>query len=369
MRHHQNFTVVSLSLRSLGLMRFARSLLLGVVGFGLAACADADLGPTTAKIPPLAFVRYINAMPDTLNTTVRWIDEVEFTPQTFTNVAYRAEGLGSFQGLKAGSRSLRVFTFQQSTNNFPVAGNTTILVDTTFTYEAGKYYTMIHAGSARAGTQRLLILEDEPPAQPSTGTLLRVQNFAYGLDWDLYLGRQGEWRDTTISAPDTTISGPDTTIVVTRRVDANNDTTVVTDTTIVPVDTVITRDTTITTRETTVGATFTAAQYGTLVASGTAGTVETAVRAYAAMPKGLYSARMTNPGLLTTRGIRLPAPNGLAETTTLPAAGGMNVDGSVITAWVFNAKTAGSPGATAAGMNRPFVLYTVDRSPARTIAP
>ena len=336
-------------------MRFARSLLLGVVGFGLAACADADLGPTTAKIPPLAFVRYINAMPDTLNTTVRWIDEVEFTPQTFTNVAFRAEGLGSFQGLKAGSRSLRVFTFQQSTNNFPVDGNTTVLVDTTYTFEAGKYYSMIHAGSARAGTQRLVIIEDEPPAAPSSGTLLRVYNLAYGMSWDLYLGTQTEYRDTTLS-PDTTIT---------------RDTTIVGGVTIITVDTVITpdADTTITSKDTRVGATYTAADLGTLVGSGTAADVETVRRAYAVLPKGRYAARMMNGGLFTSRGIRVLAVNGVAETSSLPAAGGTNIDGSVMTAWVFGPKTAGSPGATAAGMNRPSVLYTVDRSPARTIAP
>ena len=298
-------------------MRFARSLLLGVVGLGLAACADADLGPTTAKIPPLAFVRYVNAMPDTLNTTVRWIDEVEFTPQTFTNVAYRAEGLGSFQGLKAGSRSLRVFTFQQSTNNFPVDGNTTILVDTTHNFEAGKYYTMIHAGSARAGTQRLVIVEDAPPASPSTGTLLRVYNLSYALTWDLYLG-------TTATAVADTGTG--------------------------------------------LGTNYTAAQLGTLVASGAPGTVETVVLPYAARATGNFGARLVAQGTTASLHTRVNGPSGVAETASLEAAGGTNVAGSVLSIFVFDRKTAGSPASTGANA-RPSVLWTVDRSPARTIAP
>jgi hypothetical protein len=118
-------------------MHFARNLLLGALAYGVTACASADLGPSTPNIPPLAFVRYINAIPDTLNTTVRWIDDVAFTPQTFVNVPFRGLGQGNFQGLRAGDRRLRVFTYQQVTNNFPVDGNTVVLVDTTFNFQAG----------------------------------------------------------------------------------------------------------------------------------------------------------------------------------------------------------------------------------------
>jgi hypothetical protein len=57
------------------------------------------------------------------------------------------------------------------------------------------------------------------------------------------------------------------------------------------------------------------------------------------------------------------------ETADFEAAGGANVTGSVISAFVFNAKTAGSPNSTGTVNQRPSVLFTVDRSPARTIAP
>lgn len=62
-------------------MRLSRFSLLAALLMGAVGCKEADLSPVVAKIPPLAFVRYINAVPDTLNTTVRWIDKVEFTPQ------------------------------------------------------------------------------------------------------------------------------------------------------------------------------------------------------------------------------------------------------------------------------------------------
>lgn len=301
-------------------MRFARTFLLAALSMGAVACSDEDTGPFTSNIPPLAYVRYINAVPDTLNTTVRWTDDIAFTPMTFVNVGFRAEGQGAFQGIRAGNRTFKVFTYQQNTNNFPIAGNTVELVDTSFTFVAGNHYTIVHAGFARTGSnpaQRLIIFQDDPPAQPAAGTLLRVYNFAYGLTWDLYMGGQAA-----------------------------------------------------VTNDGTVGATYTAGELGTLVASGAPGNVETVRLAYGARAVGTYSARMTDGGALTGLAVRVPSPNGLAETSDFEAAGGTNVAGSVLTAWVFPRKTAGSPNSTATGADtRPSVLFTVDRSPARTIAP
>ena len=56
-------------------MRLARFALLGAALTAVTGCSDSTEGPTTPNIPALAFVRYINAIPDTLNTTVRFIDE------------------------------------------------------------------------------------------------------------------------------------------------------------------------------------------------------------------------------------------------------------------------------------------------------
>jgi len=302
------------------------------LALGAVACSDEDLGPSAAVIPPLAYVRYINAIPDTLNTTVRWVDDIEFTPQTFVNVAFRSQGQGGFQGLRAGSRHLKVFTYQQNVLNFPVAGNTTVLKDTTFNFVAGTHYTIVHYGYARTGQTpavQLLILADDPPASPATGTLLRVYNFAAGTgNWDLHMG------PNTIAAPDTAQAAA-------------------------PGD-------------------YTVGQLGTLVASGTDANSGTVVLPYAARAIGAFSGRLTQGGTLTRFGttlaastsLRVGAPAGLAETADFEAAGGTNINGSVMTAWVFPRRVAGSPGSTASGIDtRPLVLFTVDRSPARTIAP
>ncbi len=154
-------------------MRLSRIAPLGLALALFAGCSEPSNDPTTPNVPPLAYVRYINAVPDTLNTTVRFIDQVAYSPFTFVNVPFRGLGQGSYQGAQAGARKLRVFTADAV--DYSVAGNTAVLVDTTITFEAGKYYTLLHTGFARAGQspkQRLLVITD---AIPTPGTNISVR--------------------------------------------------------------------------------------------------------------------------------------------------------------------------------------------------
>jgi hypothetical protein len=312
-------------------MRFARNFLLLTLAVGAAACSSDDLGPSSAVIPPLAYVRYINALPDTFATTVRWIDEIEFTPQTFVGVAYRAQGQGGFQGIRAGTRPFRIFTYQQNVLNFPVAGNTTVLKDTTFNFEAGKYYTILYAGFTRTAAvpaAQLRIFEDEPAASPGAGNVaVRVYNVSYTGSWDVYLG------PTATQVGDTS----------------------------------------------TTSTLYTAAP-GTLVGSTTPAAAGGAVvTPYTNRAVGTYQTRFTLAGTLDRPGtaatatpVRGAVPAGLAETVDFEAAGGSNVAGSVMTFWVFGAQSTNIGGVAGSGTgaaSRPAVLVTIDRSPARTIAP
>jgi hypothetical protein len=227
---------------------------------------------------------------------------------------------------------------------------------------AGSYYTILFTGFTRTGgtpAAQLQIIADDPPASPATGTLLRVYNVAYGLTYDMYMGTRTEATDTTFGVPDTTIT-VDTTYAL-------NPTNSGVDTTIT-VDTVIDLNRTITSKDGTVGLTYLPAQVGTLIASGAPANVGTVVLPYTARANGQLAARLTNAAALTSLGSRTLAPIGLAETADFEAAGGTNITGSVITAWVFNGKPAGTAGAASSNA-RPTVLFTVDRSPARTIAP
>lgn len=155
------------------------SMLVAVLAIGAVGCSTDDGLPTsTGAKPPLAYVRYINAVPDTQNTTVRWIDYIEYTPQTFVNVAYRGVGQGLYQGLKAGSRQFRIFNTDAT--NFTTAGNTAVLAEVTQSFEAGKYYTILFTGYARSGSKAVKVIEDVLPS-PGTNVALRILNANTGL--------------------------------------------------------------------------------------------------------------------------------------------------------------------------------------------
>jgi len=153
-------------------------MLVAALALAAVGCSTDNGQPTANSIPPLAYVRYINALPDTMNTTVRWVDYIEFTPQTFANVAYRGIGQGLYQGLKAGSRHFKVFN--SDAVNFSVAGNTAVLADETISFDAGKYYTIVMTGYARTGSKKIKVYEDVIPS-PGSNIAIRVFNANTGL--------------------------------------------------------------------------------------------------------------------------------------------------------------------------------------------
>jgi hypothetical protein len=146
------------------------------------ACAT-DVTGTAHPPPPLAFVRYINAVSDTLNLDFRAIDQVSYS-QPFLDVPFRGLGGGNYQGYQAGARHVRVFDDpnpSDPTVNVPVGAVSTFLVDTTYTFTAGKYYTIVHIGDARTGSafpQKLWIITDALPAQTAGNIGYRVINVA-----------------------------------------------------------------------------------------------------------------------------------------------------------------------------------------------
>ncbi len=285
-------------------MRLSRFSLLAALLMGAVGCKEADLSPVVAKIPPLAFVRYINAVPDTLNTTVRWIDKVEFTPQSFTNVPFRGMGQGGYQGLEAGARTLRVFTYDPNlnTSNSPLGAETKQLTELTQTFEAGKYYTLLHLGYARTGStpaQRVLVIVDQLPAQ-STNVAIRAIHAGLG-----------------IANVDLHATAATTTALTSGSVAFAN-----------------------------VGLT-----------NGTAG-----ISAYASRATGAFAIQAAAAGT-TTSLVAAAAPAGVAGTTTADPIAGATVAGSVMTAIAFPAAVAGSKAAAAAA---PSIVFFLDRQPART---
>ena len=60
-------------------MRFPRVLLALLPAVALAACSDISGKATAASNPPLAYVRYFNAVGDTLPLDFRPIDQIEYS--------------------------------------------------------------------------------------------------------------------------------------------------------------------------------------------------------------------------------------------------------------------------------------------------
>jgi len=149
----------------------------------LSACSSPEeVHPTTT--PPTAGVRFINAVPDTAGSyglDFRFVDFIESNAQfriPFRNSPSTSGGVTAstaieYKAAKAGERKFRVFL---SDSLGSVAS--TVLKDSTLTLEAGKNYTVIMWGFARAGStppMKLSVIE-ESVADPGTNVALRVLN-------------------------------------------------------------------------------------------------------------------------------------------------------------------------------------------------
>lgn len=264
-----------------------------------------------AVIPPLAYVRYINAVPDTNNTLVRWVDQVSFVPQTFVNVPYRGIGQGNYQGVDVRAKHIRVFTADFA--NFTAAINTVVLLDTNITFEAGKYYTLLHSGYARSGQtpkQSLKVIEDVHPT-PGTNVMTRYIN-SFGLgNIDLY----------QVATATTAPSG-----------------------------------------------TPTVAGLGVGAASAYVSRVPTtATFATAATTPGTTTALFTTAAPAGVLGNPFaPAANGIPAVQPVDPISGGTVPGSVMTAIAFPPSVAGSP---AASFTTPGWVYFLDKQPPRYTTP
>jgi Domain of unknown function (DUF4397) len=162
-------------------MRFQRLIFAVVLACGVSACAKDKA--VTHPAPPLAFVRYVNAVPDTFNMDFRAVDQVSYS-MPFVNTAFRALGDGNYQGYQAGSRHIRIFLDPNPPSGVTTvdpAVVSTVMVDTTITLTAGNHYTLLHVGSARNGAavkERLLIITDALPVQASGTVQFRIINAA-----------------------------------------------------------------------------------------------------------------------------------------------------------------------------------------------
>lgn len=274
-------------------MNSYKILSLGLAVIALAACSDDDgvVGPVQEE--PKALIRFINAVPDTGVVDFRFIDRLENLP-TFLGVPFRASS-GMYQAVGAGARPVRVFV--NSTD--PIAAQR-MLIDTTITLAAGSRYTLIYAGRARGGADRLAVIDDDAtlPA-PGTGIAVRAIHAAVGTGAvDVYVANSGA------TDPIATKVGQFTNVAYLGKTAYTN----------LP------------------ARTGTGALYLFGIANAGAATT-------------LFSATPNQPGIPTPAGqLTSPQP-------------GVQIAGSVLTALVFPGATAGSPAATATNQTPTVVLF------------
>lgn len=150
------------------LSRFAA--LLVAIG-ALAGCGSDDV--TDPSYPPLAGVRFVNAVSDTTALDFRAIDQVTFSPVA-NALAYR--GATEHQPTEAKERHFRVFVTSQ---NAAIASNP--IDDELITFAANSRYTLLLTGNARTpGSVKFVVINDDAPATAAGQIAVRTGNASSG---------------------------------------------------------------------------------------------------------------------------------------------------------------------------------------------
>ena len=156
-------------------MTWYRVCLACAAGVVLVGCHDTKQG-VLQPAEPVAYLRYVNLVPDTGAVDFRIVDIVADAPSagaaTFRTGGYPSgiptNFLPPHQQVEAGTRQIRVFPSSTDPN---VTSNW--LLDTTVTFTAGVYYTFYLTGTARSGGVRAFVTVDTLGAAPA-GVAFRV---------------------------------------------------------------------------------------------------------------------------------------------------------------------------------------------------
>jgi hypothetical protein len=161
----------------------------------LAACSGDASKVFYADPGQVAYVRFVNAIPDSGAQDWRFVDQVEGSP-TIQNLSFRGIWPGAtYQPAAAGSRHLRVFqsafdqTFADPTQASPSLVST-VFIDSTIALTAGTHYTIMAVGSLRSKTAKFVILTDNY-TDPGSNVAVRVVNAGAGASLDVYASAAG----------------------------------------------------------------------------------------------------------------------------------------------------------------------------------
>jgi len=290
-----------------------------VLGLSVAGCSKDSDGELVTP-DPVAGLRYVNVVPDTGAMDIRVIDIVGNAPNT-VNATFRTSGqpfgitttsLPQHTAVLAGSRQIRAFM-----TGTTIAIASTVMLDTTVTFDAGKNYTVYLWGYARTGSTpslRAMVVLDSVPTMTATQFAIRTVHLAPTV------------------APTLATAGIDVFVDTLAAAAA-------------PVGT----------------PTFAGVLPGDVRAY-VLRTTRTAVTGPPAVPALNYRALMTATGTLAPF-VQVDVPNGTVGTSTVNPIAGDLVGGGAVTAIIVPPSVAGS---AATAFATPSILYIVDQRPPRT---
>jgi hypothetical protein len=152
-------------------MRLSRLAALFIAVVAMAGCGSDSV--SDPSFPPLAGVRFINAVNDTSALDFRAIDQIQFSPVA-NALAFR--GATEHQPTEAKERHFRVFVTSQ---NQAIASNP--IDDEVVTFAANSRYTLLLTGSARVpGSVHFVVINDDAPAVSAAQIAVRAGNLSAG---------------------------------------------------------------------------------------------------------------------------------------------------------------------------------------------
>ncbi|MDQ3696612.1 MAG: DUF4397 domain-containing protein [Gemmatimonadota bacterium] len=154
-------------------MHLSRFLLVGALALAVGACDD-DAG-TAPEMGPLAALRFVNAVPDTVTQDLRLVD---VTWDAFLNVAFGASyPATAYFPVPAGSQRIKVFVSGAVSSDPTIVSR--VFVDTVLSLQEGSNYSMVHVGRATTGPGRqAIVTEDVFDAPPAGQFAVRVVHVA-----------------------------------------------------------------------------------------------------------------------------------------------------------------------------------------------
>jgi hypothetical protein len=164
-------------------MNLRRLVLVALCAAPIVACERNTEG-SPFEPDPLAAVRFVNAVPDTMQLDYRFVDFATNAGMYDANFRKVQE---QYISILAGEHTLRVFLSDSEVTVAQMAVN-----ETTFNFVEGSQYTFVHYGYMRSGQSpaaAVSVVEDSPPTPAAGRVAVRALNLASGLGAvDVFVG-------------------------------------------------------------------------------------------------------------------------------------------------------------------------------------